>query len=547
LLALVGENGAGKSTLMKVLSGVWPYPTYEGDIYIRGELKRFGNTKDAEASQVAIIYQELNLIPELTVAEAKNFSITEITSISGFPADVNMIAAAQMGPAGELFAQPVTLNFDVTGIRSPGTVLIGFQSDSSGERLRLVPLRDTLGTMGYYSTALDGNQVSIDVVGFSNIGIVEALAEEVPGLLRAFLFQGKDFEVPEEFVLRLFNLALDSAFTTEEIDDMADNMLADMIRLRRMELAEIISDFIDQPEMTSDDLIHYLDINLAMLLTNVFDLTGEDPITSSEELADSIGLLVDLAEVYGAGLHLQCFAGPTDLVDLEGALDTAGAMLLLRIAEDLLLSRPELSFEDLAATAEDISQCFSQTVLEAYFESFDLPASDEFAGTATDIVSRVTDNLQGSESSESLADMATDLQFIEPELISTSPLTIGFKEVSDRVTGLYTDTARIVLDSPEDGERNGRLELADEETFSVATTSAAQEKGERPFITFNLSNIASGPIVISSTSIDIAYAFDSLETNNGLLENITRNLTGNATVTKSFTPLSFADEIELYD
>lgn len=69
LLALVGENGAGKSTLMKVLSGVWPYPTYEGDIHIRGELKRFRNTKDAEASRVAIIYQELNLIPELTVAE----------------------------------------------------------------------------------------------------------------------------------------------------------------------------------------------------------------------------------------------------------------------------------------------------------------------------------------------------------------------------------------------------------------------------------------------------------------------------------------------
>jgi ABC-type sugar transport system ATPase subunit len=69
VLALMGENGAGKSTLMKVLSGVWPYPTYQGDIYLRGELKRFYNTKDAEASGVAIIYQELNLIPELTVAE----------------------------------------------------------------------------------------------------------------------------------------------------------------------------------------------------------------------------------------------------------------------------------------------------------------------------------------------------------------------------------------------------------------------------------------------------------------------------------------------
>lgn len=69
VLALVGENGAGKSTLMKVLSGVWPYPTYEGEIRIRGRLCRFRNTREAEAAKVAIIYQELNLIPELTVAE----------------------------------------------------------------------------------------------------------------------------------------------------------------------------------------------------------------------------------------------------------------------------------------------------------------------------------------------------------------------------------------------------------------------------------------------------------------------------------------------
>ncbi len=69
LLALMGENGAGKSTLMKVLSGVWPYPTYEGDIYIKGDRKRFANTKEAEDAGIAIIYQELNLIPGLTVAE----------------------------------------------------------------------------------------------------------------------------------------------------------------------------------------------------------------------------------------------------------------------------------------------------------------------------------------------------------------------------------------------------------------------------------------------------------------------------------------------
>ena len=82
LLALMGENGAGKSTLMKVLSGVWPYPSYQGDIYLRGKLKRFYNTKEAEASGIAIIYQELNLIPELTVAE-NIFLDRQVTNVLG--------------------------------------------------------------------------------------------------------------------------------------------------------------------------------------------------------------------------------------------------------------------------------------------------------------------------------------------------------------------------------------------------------------------------------------------------------------------------------
>ena len=69
VLALVGENGAGKSTLMKVLGGVWPYPTYRGEIFVKGERKRFRDTREAERSGIAIIHQEFNLFPELTVAE----------------------------------------------------------------------------------------------------------------------------------------------------------------------------------------------------------------------------------------------------------------------------------------------------------------------------------------------------------------------------------------------------------------------------------------------------------------------------------------------
>src|SRR5436305_9833462 len=67
--SLVGENGAGKSTLMKVLSGVYPYGTYKGDILINDEVRHFNGIRDAENAGIAIIFQELSLVKELTVGE----------------------------------------------------------------------------------------------------------------------------------------------------------------------------------------------------------------------------------------------------------------------------------------------------------------------------------------------------------------------------------------------------------------------------------------------------------------------------------------------
>ncbi|MBH1941728.1 sugar ABC transporter ATP-binding protein [Mobilitalea sibirica] len=66
---LVGENGAGKSTLMKVLSGVHPYGTYSGQIIYNDEEQKFKSIADSEAVGIAIIYQELALIPELSIYE----------------------------------------------------------------------------------------------------------------------------------------------------------------------------------------------------------------------------------------------------------------------------------------------------------------------------------------------------------------------------------------------------------------------------------------------------------------------------------------------
>ena len=67
--AICGENGAGKSTLMKVLSGVYPYGTYEGEIVYNDEIQRFSNIKQSEQAGIVIIHQELALIPELSITE----------------------------------------------------------------------------------------------------------------------------------------------------------------------------------------------------------------------------------------------------------------------------------------------------------------------------------------------------------------------------------------------------------------------------------------------------------------------------------------------
>jgi putative multiple sugar transport system ATP-binding protein len=67
--AICGENGAGKSTLMKVLSGVYPHGSYEGEIFFEGVERRFSSISDSEHLGIIIIHQELALVPLLSIAE----------------------------------------------------------------------------------------------------------------------------------------------------------------------------------------------------------------------------------------------------------------------------------------------------------------------------------------------------------------------------------------------------------------------------------------------------------------------------------------------
>lgn len=67
--ALCGENGAGKSTLIKCISGIWPHGSYEGEIKIGESEAKFLGIEDSEKAGIAVIYQELALVGEMTVAE----------------------------------------------------------------------------------------------------------------------------------------------------------------------------------------------------------------------------------------------------------------------------------------------------------------------------------------------------------------------------------------------------------------------------------------------------------------------------------------------
>src|ERR1700733_10734021 len=66
---LCGENGAGKSTLIKTLSGIHPHGSYEGGIFVDGAEAHLRNIAEAQAAGIAVIYQELALVNNLTVAE----------------------------------------------------------------------------------------------------------------------------------------------------------------------------------------------------------------------------------------------------------------------------------------------------------------------------------------------------------------------------------------------------------------------------------------------------------------------------------------------
>lgn len=110
--AICGENGAGKSTLMKVLSGVHPHGSYEGEIVFDGEPCRFADIRQSERRGIVIIHQELALIPYLSIAE--NIFLGNERATRGL-IDWNRTnaEAAELLERVGLHENPVTLAMDI--------------------------------------------------------------------------------------------------------------------------------------------------------------------------------------------------------------------------------------------------------------------------------------------------------------------------------------------------------------------------------------------------------------------------------------------------
>jgi putative multiple sugar transport system ATP-binding protein len=109
---LIGENGAGKSTLMKVLSGVYPFGTYEGDIVFEGKVQQFNKITDSVKTGIAIIYQELALFPDLTVYE-NIFAGNEVKRGGVIDWNQTIIEAKKMLKKVKLDVNPDTLIKDL--------------------------------------------------------------------------------------------------------------------------------------------------------------------------------------------------------------------------------------------------------------------------------------------------------------------------------------------------------------------------------------------------------------------------------------------------
>ncbi|MBY0011080.1 multiple monosaccharide ABC transporter ATP-binding protein [Paenibacillus typhae] len=302
--ALCGENGAGKSTLMKVLSGVYPHGSYDGDILFGGEVCQFRDIKDSERQGIVIIHQELALIPYLSISE-------------------NIFLGNEQAKRG-------VINWNETTLRT----------------------RELLATVGLGESPL--TRVSTIGVGKQQlVEIAKALSKEVKLLILdepTAALNEDDSENLLTLILELKKRGISSIIISHklnEIEKVADSVtiLRDGRTIRTLDMKQdAVTEDVIIKGMVGRDLTNRYPERTPELGETIFEIRDWEvyhPTQADRKMLDRINMHIRRGEVVGiAGLM---GAGRTEL-----AMSVFGKSYGRRISGELLMHGREVHFNDIS-------------------------------------------------------------------------------------------------------------------------------------------------------------------------------------------------------
>ena len=261
--ALVGENGAGKSTLMNVLSGIYPYGSYEGDITYDGEICKFQKIRDSEGQGIVIIHQELALVPYMSIGE-NMFLGNERGSKYNISWDETFGKAAELLSTVGLTERPETLIKDI-GVGKQQLVEI---AKALAKNVRLLILDEPTASLN----ESDSRKLLDLLLKFKEQGMT------------SIIISHKLNEI--SYVADKITVIRDGA-TIETLDNPNRNIDEDRI-IKGMVGRDLTNRF---PERSGTKIG---DVNL-----EVKEWTVHDPITPERKLVDGVDLHVRKGEVVG--------------------------------------------------------------------------------------------------------------------------------------------------------------------------------------------------------------------------------------------------------
>jgi putative multiple sugar transport system ATP-binding protein len=264
--ALVGENGAGKSTLMNVLSGIYPYGSYTGTILFNNEECRFSGIKDSEARGIAIIHQELALIPFLSLAE-NMFLGNECASHNV----INWIETAQK--TGEFMAR--------VGLRENSETLV---KDISIGKQQLVEIAKTL--------AKKARLLILDEP-------TAALNDEDSGRLLNLILELKKEGITSILISHKLNEVMKAA---DEITILRDGSTIETLTAGRDDIssARIVKGMVDREFI---DFYPRRKPQIGEVMLEISDWNVYSPVIDDKKVIDHVSMYVRKGEIVGiAGL-----------------------------------------------------------------------------------------------------------------------------------------------------------------------------------------------------------------------------------------------------